>query len=248
MISIDSDKIAIKGHVGTWHVIDQLTDHRGTFYLLEHDTYGDEAASLIVLRDGTLVLEDVYNGFSDLDDMPEKDIARIRVSYVIRELAAQGCLFMWSESNKSVIFPVEAVRALSVSDLRVAEDILIEQGIADQEKNTISLARAVDEYYMNRDPYGYGDSFDIAQDFNDVELRVARMKGYLEDPNGLSQVIESLQSDLSADMDPQELSIVTRLNERLMHQAHYLHEHPSVSLLTNKNDSFCDRDEEERER
>ena len=33
---------------------------------MEHDEYGDEAASVIVDRDGRLLLEDVCNGFDDL--------------------------------------------------------------------------------------------------------------------------------------------------------------------------------------
>lgn len=37
-------------------------------FLLEHEEYGDEAACVIVDEDGNLVLEDVYNGFSDLED------------------------------------------------------------------------------------------------------------------------------------------------------------------------------------
>lgn len=37
-----------------------------TAFLLEHDEYGDEAASVIVDQDGRLLLEDVYNGFDDL--------------------------------------------------------------------------------------------------------------------------------------------------------------------------------------
>lgn len=37
-----------------------------TGFLLEHDEYGDEAASVIVDQDGRLLLEDVYNGFDDL--------------------------------------------------------------------------------------------------------------------------------------------------------------------------------------
>ena len=36
-----------------------------SFYLMEHDTYGDEAACIIVDERGKLVLDDVYNGFDD---------------------------------------------------------------------------------------------------------------------------------------------------------------------------------------
>ena len=36
-----------------------------SFYLMEHDAYGDEAACIIVDERGKLVLDDVYNGFDD---------------------------------------------------------------------------------------------------------------------------------------------------------------------------------------
>ena len=40
--------------------------YRAHCFLLGHDEYGDEAASVIVDQDGRLLLEDVYNGFDDL--------------------------------------------------------------------------------------------------------------------------------------------------------------------------------------
>lgn len=57
-----SDKIRVDGHKGTWYVIDVKND----LYLLEHETYGDTAPCIIVDCKGTLVMEDVYNGFDDL--------------------------------------------------------------------------------------------------------------------------------------------------------------------------------------
>lgn len=79
-ITRDSDHIKVEGHVGTWHIIDsgvyeltpdengKPTTIRATCFLLEHDKYGDEAASVIVDQDGKLLLDDVYNGFDDLEE------------------------------------------------------------------------------------------------------------------------------------------------------------------------------------
>lgn len=79
-IRADSDHIRIAGHIGTWHVIDEawyaLTpdtpDGPATLYahcfLLEHEKYGDEAPGLIVDQTGALLLDDVYNGFDDLEE------------------------------------------------------------------------------------------------------------------------------------------------------------------------------------
>lgn len=41
---------------------------RAHLFLLEHEEYGDKAASIIVDEAGRLVLEDVWNGFEDLED------------------------------------------------------------------------------------------------------------------------------------------------------------------------------------
>lgn len=69
------DGIKIDGHVGTWHIVDQTQrtlPHRDgdmdAFYLLEHDTYGEDAAMLIVNKEAKVVLDDVWNGFDDLDE------------------------------------------------------------------------------------------------------------------------------------------------------------------------------------
>lgn len=75
-----SDHIRVEGHTGTWYVIDEgdfvLTpDENGKpqtihahLFLLEHEAYGDEAACVIVDDAGNLILEDVWNGFDDLED------------------------------------------------------------------------------------------------------------------------------------------------------------------------------------
>lgn len=61
-----SVKIKVKGHVGTWYVIDSTyTPDKGMIFLLESEIFGDEAPSVIVDRAGRLLLENVYNGFDD---------------------------------------------------------------------------------------------------------------------------------------------------------------------------------------
>ena len=48
---------------------------------MEHDTYGDEAACIIVDERGKLVLDDVYNGFDDdtlrLLDLEVKEVSEM---------------------------------------------------------------------------------------------------------------------------------------------------------------------------
>lgn len=59
--------IRVEGHRGTWYVIDEGYHNGRKVYLLEHETYGDEAASVIIDSKGNLLLEDVWNGLEELD-------------------------------------------------------------------------------------------------------------------------------------------------------------------------------------
>ena len=64
-MNADTSGLTVAGHIGTWHAIDQHEVGGHSFYLMEHDAYGDEAACIIVDERGKLVLDDVYNGFDD---------------------------------------------------------------------------------------------------------------------------------------------------------------------------------------
>ena len=66
---MEKEGIKIEGYSGTWHVIDETFWHGRKVYLLEHDTYGDMTASLIINKDKQVILGGVWNGFADLDDL-----------------------------------------------------------------------------------------------------------------------------------------------------------------------------------
>ena len=67
-ITADTDHIKIEGHIGKWYVIDERIYYGEKVFLLEHETYGDEAACLIVNETGKIILDDVYDGFDDLEE------------------------------------------------------------------------------------------------------------------------------------------------------------------------------------
>lgn len=66
---MEKNNIKIEGHRGTWYVIDEKEHNGEKLYLLEHETYGDTAACLIVRQDLSIFLDDVWNGFDDLNDL-----------------------------------------------------------------------------------------------------------------------------------------------------------------------------------
>jgi len=63
----NSTGITVSGHTGKWYVIDERTVGGKKFFLLEHETWGDEAPCVIVDASGNVVVEDVYNGFEDME-------------------------------------------------------------------------------------------------------------------------------------------------------------------------------------
>lgn len=66
---MQKENIKIEGHIGTWYVIDETEWKGERAFLLEHETFGDEAACLIVNEKLKIILEDVWNGFDDLEDL-----------------------------------------------------------------------------------------------------------------------------------------------------------------------------------
>lgn len=64
-MNMDTSGLAVAGHIGTWHTIDHMEVDGHTFWLMEHDTYGDEAACIIVDDHGKLSLANVYDGFDE---------------------------------------------------------------------------------------------------------------------------------------------------------------------------------------
>ena len=68
LITKFSAEVGIEGHIGTWYVIDDTQIDGKDYFLLEHTTYGDESACIIVNPQGEVILDDVWNGFGDLEE------------------------------------------------------------------------------------------------------------------------------------------------------------------------------------
>ncbi len=70
-IERNSTKIKVAGHSQTWHVVDETVIDGNPYFLLENDVYGNRAGCIILDQQGKLILDTVYDGFS------EKNIADI---------------------------------------------------------------------------------------------------------------------------------------------------------------------------
>ena len=63
------EDIKVPEHMGTWYTIDCLSYGDNTYFLCEHEEYGDETPYMIIDQNGRLILDEVYNGFEDLADL-----------------------------------------------------------------------------------------------------------------------------------------------------------------------------------
>lgn len=63
VVSIDTVNFQIEGKSGSWLAFDSIRIAGQEFFLMEHETYGKDAAWVIVDQTGRLVVDDVRNGF-----------------------------------------------------------------------------------------------------------------------------------------------------------------------------------------
>lgn len=58
---LDENNIHIKGYKGSWGVIDSMTVKGKTYYLLEHNYWGDETPNLTIDIHGNVYADDTYD-------------------------------------------------------------------------------------------------------------------------------------------------------------------------------------------
>lgn len=62
-VSIDTTNFKIEGKAGSWLAFDSIRLEGQEFFLMEHETYGKEAAWVVVDQAGRLAVDNVRNGF-----------------------------------------------------------------------------------------------------------------------------------------------------------------------------------------
>lgn len=70
------DGIKVEGHRGTWFVIDDVMRDGKTYFLLEHETYGEDADHIAIDENGRLKFDEITDGITEigerLDEMEEE--------------------------------------------------------------------------------------------------------------------------------------------------------------------------------
>ncbi len=62
-LSFDTTHFHIEGKEGSWLAFDSVIIDGRQFFLMEHETYGKEAAWVVLDEDGKLIVDNVYQGF-----------------------------------------------------------------------------------------------------------------------------------------------------------------------------------------
>lgn len=65
LVSYDTADFHIEGKRGSWLAYDSIIIDGREFFLMEHQTYGKEAANVVLDEDGKVVVDQVYNGFDE---------------------------------------------------------------------------------------------------------------------------------------------------------------------------------------
>lgn len=64
-VNEDTSGLHVYNHWGSWHTIGHAKVGGKDYWLMEHDELGDETAAIIVDSRGKLILDEVWDGFSD---------------------------------------------------------------------------------------------------------------------------------------------------------------------------------------
>lgn len=65
LVFYDTTDFHIEGKRGSWLAYDSIIIDGREFFLMEHQTYGKEAANVVLDEDGKVVVDQVYNGFDE---------------------------------------------------------------------------------------------------------------------------------------------------------------------------------------
>lgn len=63
IISLDTTDFCIAGKEGTWLAFDNIAINGKEFFLMEHTTYGSDAANVVLDKTGKLIVDHVCHGF-----------------------------------------------------------------------------------------------------------------------------------------------------------------------------------------
>lgn len=96
-LSLGRTGYSIEGKKGSWYAFDRIRIEGKEFFLMEHETYGRDAAWVVLDENGKLVVDCVTNGF---DQMVQQKIREyLNLSQVTEEPVKQESSFVENSQN-----------------------------------------------------------------------------------------------------------------------------------------------------
>ena len=94
-LSIDTTEYEIKGKKGTWLARDYILMNEKKWFLMEHEEYGTRAAYVILSEEGTVVMNDCYNGFDEearhhIQNFMQKQAEQVQEQQKQQQMQAQA--------------------------------------------------------------------------------------------------------------------------------------------------------------
>lgn len=85
VISLDTTDFCIAGKEGTWLAFDNIVINGKEFFLMEHTTYGNEAANVVLDGTGKLIVDHVCHGFDGKVQDSIKEYSNSELSVSVTE-------------------------------------------------------------------------------------------------------------------------------------------------------------------
>jgi len=115
-ITEKSENIHVDGHEGTWYTISREAINGVDYFLLEHEQYGDEVASVIVNDKGQVICEDIWNGFDDLADFLPESMSSAEQNSFIRDMKSPRPMSENEKKIYSTLIDLQAARAIDAHE------------------------------------------------------------------------------------------------------------------------------------
>lgn len=95
--------VIVPGHKGSWYEIDHKQILGKPYFLMEHEQEGQDVPNIIIDEDNNLIMDNIYNGFSDftyaLEEVEEHQ--QTTCDYLEKQLG-EGWQVKFNEGNRSI--------------------------------------------------------------------------------------------------------------------------------------------------
>ncbi|CUX33183.1 YodL domain-containing protein [Clostridium sp. C105KSO13] len=89
LLNFETTNFHIEGKAGSWLVLDTIIIEGREFFLMEHESYGADAAYVVLDADGKVVADDNRNGFDDYTKQQLKDYVHPQEPIPVPPIPAQ---------------------------------------------------------------------------------------------------------------------------------------------------------------